>query len=1691
MKLFPRILAAVLLLALGAIPATAQTTNGCCCNTLNGEAQGDTYFAQSDCLSTFPDFILPTAADLAANRGCIEICGDAGPDFPTTPGACGSPDYNPPPKDFGVNPVKGVRAIKLTWAEECPAEAYTISRCAGATCTNFVQIAVVGPSTSFTDGSAALQWNSAYSYRITAKYNIQAESAPATGTANTGDLECENQFGTNSFCISNYTYLQFKDYLQSYGYAGNPATSASAFAGSQDAYMNKVAEVFFAKINAPSTCNDQNVITVQPKCTGSSYCVVQGTTTSCKTPGPCDPNQGLFGLGATVESCEGTAGNENYCFLDKSATAVDFCYGCSQALSCYDYKSQGACARNNCGLGNCVWKSTFGALGVGVCVDERFNNCPLCTSPGTPNAPNSNSFNNVFDKCTQQKSDALSSIQFPCFYNPNTQTASGCNDVSCADFTEQQCGSPASGIQLDSNNNIATGSSSPCGIKVCQYDPILGCRKNADGTPATQFWIDCGTGNVACERDYFPPLTTMIATGGIGKYDFLDIRIWEKANATDFGRLVHPSGTAQLCIGQCSDKVPEYGNNWSVFLCASPQGTANCTNFVKTNFTQLNFNDLALQAGSTVLLTLADGWNTLRYYTQDPNKNPEIVKSMNVLACDACQGPRLLSINVSNANRINGTFYTRSLTPSAQLSFNEPAEIVFAGLIQGGTANELNRAPSSGLNLAYALNLPSGTQLSEGNYILSANAHDDNTVYMDEPVSIPVVIDTTPPTASFSPANGTVVQNGNNIQVVINFSEPVLVQGFMVEETEIYNTSAGPIAVPVLKNYTTKFVKGSNNRTYTGTLQLTEGVKVLRPFVTDYAGNPLSPAAKSSILVVNAQPPVVTLLQPRFGFTNELSFPFAVATDSVAECRYWTSQTLPPPGAFSALQPFDTTNSYAHVKNVFNEITQLNSPYKVYVRCADSLTGTGEATFYLTVDKSPPKIVTAFAVPNPIVQMPLRTTLRVQTDDLTFCKYSASTSNYDAMEGEFPLFNILGRITHAVNVTVPSEADYTYNVACKNLAGLGPASKDIKFSVDLSQTLTIKSITPQYHGNLTVPLGVETNKDTFCYYEQNGVLLPLGQTNSSSTTHFTSIGVDGPGWHTITVHCSTGAGTSEQGIEQKSANVTFFIDLTSPVMQYADDTSNNPAFPQFSYFADRLRIAMLGYDNESNVSRYFYTIEQRTPAVVVKNWTPSVILHGKPWFAGGVNLTNGSSYFFRVKAENRAALLSNEMQSDGVTIDFGKIPPHCVNTLLDENETDIDCGGPCPPCADFLNCQEDYDCVSRICNATMVCQPSLCTDDLNGGNETDIDCGGNQCTGCENNQTCATNEDCLSNYCDAGVCSDNPCFNGMLDGLEGDVDCGGACPQRCVIGQTCVTTSDCVNGTSCVNNVCAAEADADGDGVPDALDQCPNTPPFEPVDEFGCSASQRFSCGDEIPDSWRIQYFGDVFCDGDYAWDGDYDGDGISNLDEFLNGTDPTVKDAGFFGRLLTAWWFWLLLLLLAAGTTLFILYKKKPEEVKRHLQRFKKTFQTFTQPKAPEEAPAEKTEEKKEAPKPPQDWLSVDELKKLGPEDMSAKAFNKLDALIRGDNREHAKLIKQLEKEKTPLDRLRELALAGLSAKERKELLLKLRLLRQGKLTKEEMEELFKKLRITASYYQQHKNELEAELEAFVRGEKVRKRKK
>jgi len=72
----------------------------------------------------------------------------------------------------------------------------------------------------------------------------------------------------------------------------------------------------------------------------------------------------------------------------------------------------------------------------------------------------------------------------------------------------------------------------------------------------------------------------------------------------------------------------------------------------------------------------------------------------------------------------------------------------------------------------------------------------------------------------------------------------------------------------------------------------------------------------------------------------------------------------------------------------------------------------------------------------------------------------------------------------------------------------------------------------------------------------------------------------------------------------------------------------------------------------------------------------------------------------------------------------------CDNRIHDGMETDIDCGGEaCSPCDHGSMCEDDRDCVSKVCTTSMRCAVPTCSDTVHNGEEAGIDCGG-QCEVC-------------------------------------------------------------------------------------------------------------------------------------------------------------------------------------------------------------------------------------------------------------------------------------------------------------------------------------------------------------------------
>ncbi|PCC75195.1 DUF4215 domain-containing protein [Nannocystis exedens] len=66
-------------------------------------------------------------------------------------------------------------------------------------------------------------------------------------------------------------------------------------------------------------------------------------------------------------------------------------------------------------------------------------------------------------------------------------------------------------------------------------------------------------------------------------------------------------------------------------------------------------------------------------------------------------------------------------------------------------------------------------------------------------------------------------------------------------------------------------------------------------------------------------------------------------------------------------------------------------------------------------------------------------------------------------------------------------------------------------------------------------------------------------------------------------------------------------------------------------------------------------------------------------------------------------------------------------------------------------CDDGNEIDNDLCKNDCVA-PANCLDGEQNGGESDVDCGGLHCFGCLDEQSCAKNADCMSNYCHEGLC---------------------------------------------------------------------------------------------------------------------------------------------------------------------------------------------------------------------------------------------------------------------------------------------------------------------------------------------------
>ncbi len=1305
-------------------------------------------------------------------------------------GPCNNPVQPPQITSLTLTPVRGEQKMALSWLTDCfsSVQQFQIYRCQNAGCTNFALLGTVMGATTFTDQSATLLWDTMYRYKVVATYTISGitTTSERIEEGSIGNLECFGQMNSNPFCVSQAYYSQFSSYLST---------------------NNIPVSSFSSRFNTAFMCDAQNILSTVQSCPGTQVCVVttnQGVASAgCSIQGNCNSAvSGPFGLLVTRNLCEMSfTGQQNYCTLDYSPTIVDRCYACNQNMRCYDYHSSGACNSDNCGIGSCQWREYDPEFHRGVCVSATQNNCQYCDmASSSPTIPTKDAYNPILDVCTSARAGNLSTAQYPCVVIGSA--AQSCTQISCLDYAQAQCGAGA--ITHNAYNQLLGASQDPCNFRACQWFAGLGgCRKNADGTIGqASGGPDCPLGDAVCEHDLVPPNTTLTVLSTNNLQDTILLHIEDKL--TLGGPVIDVTLNANVRTYFC---VIGPGSSCS---SGHPYAQSSSTTSDVLNIYQLGLFDTVLGPNGfpKLIANLTSGQNTVRYYTQDVNKNIEVVKEVVITAYDNPMPPQVAGIIVQGSpGPVANTYSTANTQPQITITFYSP----------GNTLQNVNLTKSSGQVFIPSVTNINGQQftlsfansLSLGQYTLAFGAQSGQGLTMP-PVNINIVINNIAPLINITSPSQNQILSSSLVQFLVNASEGVSLRNL---------TISGPL-----------------NFTYNGTNQTTNFTSPLLQSFTSFGNSISLPDGNYSAYIrvqnvlglessltrsfsVDAVPPQVSLLLPKNGVASTFVFDVVVQTQNTAACRYsFSPYNAPSPGAANypgSWVPFDIETGYLHTKYNLNYPASSTAPYiRFFVACEEPNWPVSDATIAqinLSVDNSAPIISTSFI--EPLYETPFITPFTVQTNEVTQCRYGASNQPYNQLPNAFPI-NVVDpyRTLNIAQITVPPSGNgqvfsQTYYVVCENLAGLQSARPhQVIAQVNLLALLNVTDYSPKFVSSPIGTISLVTNKNARCIYGNNPLVLPNDVGNGTlKKVHVENVQV-GIGSNVFYTVCERPLPYETTGVFM--INITY--DNSAPVILEVSDNStlNNTEQTQIT---DALRVFWRSVDPESGINYHWYRLEYANNNTIVKNWTTSSANNGFISVPGVYN--DGARYRFGIIAVNGGGMNSTVAYTDGILINVSATNEHCTNSIRDGDETGVNCGGSvCAKCANSVTCFVGNDCLSGYCvqNSALstyhTCQPSTCNDNVTNGNETGLDCGGNNlCPRCNVSVSCLGNADCSSGYCVTNAtlpnfqtCRYPTCNDNVQNGNETGKDCGGLnlCP-RCAINATCAATPDCGSGLFC------------------------------------------------------------------------------------------------------------------------------------------------------------------------------------------------------------------------------------------------------------------------------------------------------
>ena len=942
------------------IPNNLQPCDIICC-VGNGNAE---MLERGTCLDR--DLRVDTASDVATcavnnppnqcndgkdndNDGCPDLAdsgcnGAVDPDNSEAEGPCSQSttdctNSGYKPIGFSQQPplITSQFQVVLSWFNKCPLQAtnYEIFRKDGSISVTgeFIKIGQSDhPTATFTDTNT-LNSKTTYTYKVVAHYQAGAviyTDPSATVEVTMSSKECAGKTNDNHyrFCIGQKGY-ECED--------GDPKEK--------------------------KICTDTNQI-----CAVDSRNDFQCELIDCKYPAATP-----FGLYYTKDLCEKKQdGTFRNCYYDNSKTIVNSCFPClvnGKKVSCYDFKSQDSCMNNPCSVKDCQWKNYENDpnnFKGGVCVNTKESNCNWCDESKIPEADRAESFesvNFIFNSCTPEKAELLSLDGHKCYYNSGNPE--DCKGVYCNKYKEAEC------VQLDD-----------CDIGTCKYDDNKGmCYKDADKDPAPDCLkkTDAGEEKIdpACEMDYFPPQTTIRQDkyGGVDK--FLYITIMDRSSLdTDYVAVTNSPDKEYVTYFCKGDACNNGGGTW-----------INVTTSRRAEINGLDLIGEPVMANKMVggtptriaiadsLIRLTQGNNEIWYRSQDPSKNLELPKKIEVMADKDSVYPSLISVGVLEVGSTtpklrrenDHKIYAGSIASIEVLFRNPPpSDVDKLKLIDKSNGQEISYTKSSKDATTWIIT-PSPQLTEEGKeyqvnfdarktnaaeVILTMPKPCDSTANDDEACPDGIIIDKTAPTLeikhdigagatkTYEPLNEKTI-TALPFTIRLEFTENV---GIDLESVKIKKQIASREltpqyeyielsvpgdngAIPSLSNQLKKlFTQAANppagQKIFEAAIidlgEVDDGNYKIEVTAKDFAGHGTNPALQIASFTVNANPftsASIWLVTPVYGISPNPTFDIVIETDDTILC-HWGIGTNPATSAFT------DSNDVSHTLNS-NSITSL------------------------------------------------------------------------------------------------------------------------------------------------------------------------------------------------------------------------------------------------------------------------------------------------------------------------------------------------------------------------------------------------------------------------------------------------------------------------------------------------------------------------------------------------------------------------------------------------------------------------------------------------------------------------------------------------------------------------------------------------------------------------------------------------